>query len=129
MKIDHIGYLVKDINKAISKFEALGFSLCSPITHDELRKTDICFMINGGYKIELISPYSEESVVANLIKTYKNSPYHICYQTKDIDVDVHQLEKNGFTMMQSKQPAPAFGNKNVVFLFSSKIGIIELVEE
>lgn len=129
MKIDHIGYLVKNIDKAIKQFEGLGFSLCSSITHDEIRKTDICFMKNDCYKIELISPYSEESVVTNLIKIYKNSPYHICYKSINIDSDISELEKNGFLIIQGKQPAPAFNNKNVVFLFSSRIGIIELVEE
>ena len=129
MKIDHIGYLVKNIQKAIASFEKLGFSLSSEITHDEIRKADICFMEKDGYVIELVSPYSDDSVVANLIKTIKNSPYHICYKSEDIDKDVEDLSKNGFVVIQEKEVAPAFGNKHVVFLYSARIGMIELVEE
>ena len=121
MEIDHIGYLVKNINKAITSFEELGFYLTSDITHDEIRKTDICFMENGGYIVELVSPYDSESVVANLIKTISNAPYHICYASDDIDKAVKQLENKGFVIVKEKEVAPAFDNRPVVFMFSNRI--------
>lgn len=128
MEIHHVGYLVKNISKSISSFEKVGFSLCSEITHDEIRKVDICFMQNRNYKIELVSPYSDDSVVADLLSRYKNTPYHICYISENIDEDTKRLEEDGFAVIQPKEIAPAIENKNVVFLFNSKIGIIELVE-
>ena len=129
MEIHHIGYLVKNINKSIDTFTLLGFEKISDITHDTIRKVDICFIKNGDYEIELVSPYDETSVVANLISRYKNAPYHICYKSNDIEKDTAVLLAKGFVMMQEKEVAPAINGKNVVFLFNSKIGIIELVEE
>ena len=129
MKVHHIGYLVKNINKSIASFEKIGFLLISDITHDEIRKVDICFLKNGNYVIELVSPYSPESVTYNLLSRYKNAPYHICYETNDLDKEVSNLVNSGFIVIQEKEVAPAIDNKNVVFLFNTSIGIIELVEK
>lgn len=129
MKIHHIGYLVKDINKSIDSFSKLGFFLCGEITHDELRKSDICFLKNDNLLIELVSPFSKDSIVYGLLKTYKNAPYHICYSSNNIDLDCEYLVNNGYMIIQEKDIAPAIENKFVVFLFNPKIGIIELVED
>ena len=79
LTIHHIGYLVKKINKAVNDFERLGYSAVSDIIYDDFRKIHICFMEKDGYRIELVSPADSASVVAGLLKKYKNSPYHICY--------------------------------------------------
>ena len=54
MKIDHIGYLVKDINKSIDAFLQLGFTQESEVFIDNIsnennkaRNVDICFLRNG----------------------------------------------------------------------------------
>ncbi len=48
MEIHHIGYLVKNMNKAVSAFEALGYDLTTPPTWDDARKAHLCFMTCGG---------------------------------------------------------------------------------
>ena len=47
---------------------------------------DVIVMYNRD---ELVSPAAEDSVVSGLMKKYKNSPYHICYQTRDFDAAFH----------------------------------------
>ena len=54
MKIHHIGYLVKNIECSIKHFSHLGYYVEKPIFRDVSRKSDICFMKNGEYVIELI---------------------------------------------------------------------------
>ena len=68
MKIHHIGYLVEKIEKAIKAFEGLGYQLTSEIIRDEYRQTDLCFLEKDSYVIELVSPFSKESVVSDLMK-------------------------------------------------------------
>lgn len=128
MKINHIGYLVKNFEEAKAEFEKLGYKPVSKDTHDTIRLVDICFMEQDNYVIELVSPYDQESVVAGLIKKYKNTPYHICYETEDFDNDIDKLEHSGYVKMDEPLPAPAFENRRVVFLFHSQIGMIELVD-
>lgn len=127
LKIHHIGYLVKKIDGAIKSFENLGYRIVQETVYDDIRKVNICFMEKDGYCIELVSPVSEESVVYGLLKKYKNSPYHICYETGDFDKDYQTLVSNGFIAIDEPTPAPALQNRKVVFLTNPSMGMIELL--
>lgn len=127
LKIHHIGYLVKKIEKAKKVFEALGFLIEQDTVSDDIRKVDICFLVKDGYRVELVSPYSEDSVVSGLLKKYKNTPYHICYKTDDPEAAYRELTANGFAAIDTPTPAPALDGRNVVFLISPVIGMVELI--
>lgn len=128
MKIHHIGYLVKRLEKASDAFKALGYAPMGEAVRDSGRGVDILFMEKDGYAIELVSPFTKESVVAGLMKTYKNAPYHICYESEDFAADMVWLEANGYMRMDEPKPAPAIGDKRVVFFMSPALGMIELLE-
>ena len=127
LKIHHIGYLVKKIEKAKQTFEALGYHVEQDTVRDEIRKVDICFLTKDDYRVELVSPFSEESVVAGLLKKYKNTPYHICYEADDPEAAYAELTANGFAAIDTPTPAPALGGCKVVFLTSPLIGMVELI--
>ncbi|MDE5939122.1 MAG: VOC family protein [Lachnospiraceae bacterium] len=126
LKIHHIGYLVKKIEKAKQTFETLGYQVEQDTVRDDIRKVDICFLTKDGYRVELVSPFSEDSVVAGLLKKYKNAPYHICYEADDPEAAFRELTENGFAAIDTPTPAPALGGCNVVFLTSPVTGMIEL---
>lgn len=128
LTVHHIGYLVKKLDKAIQTFQSLGYETEQDTVHDDIRKVNICFLVKDGCRVELVSPVSEDSVVAGLMKKYKNCPYHICYETTDFDADYAALTSNGFIAIDSLTPAPALGDREVVFLNSAVIGIIELLK-
>lgn len=127
LNIHHIGYLVKKIEKAKQTFLALGYHIEQDTVYDGLRKADICFLKKDGYRIELVSPASADSVVAGLLKRYKNSPYHICYETDDYETAYSELTANGFIAIDTPTPAPALDDREVVFLSGASIGMIELL--
>lgn len=128
LKVHHIGYLVKKMDAAISSFGKLGYKLTKDTAYDDIRQVNICFMEKDGYCIELVSPASETSVVSGLMKKYKNSPYHICYETEDFEKDYMTLVSGDFTAIDAPTPAPALGGREVVFLYSASIGMIELLK-
>lgn len=128
MKIHHVGYLVKNIEKSINSFEMLGFSIIKEPIYDEYREIDICFMKNGEYVIELVSPKTKNSVVAELKKKLGNSPYHFCYEVDDIEEAIYKLREQKFVVWQEPHEAIAIDGRKVVFLINSQIGIVELVE-
>ena len=128
LKIHHIGYLVKKMDKAIASFTGLGYQITQQTLRDDIRKVDICFLEKDGYLIELVSPVSEDSVVAGLMKKYKNSPYHICYETEDYEKAYEELTANGFIAIDTLTPAPALQNREVVFLTNASMGMIELIK-
>lgn len=128
LKVHHIGYLVKKIDKAVLAFTALGYTVTQETVYDSLRKVDICFMEKDGYAVELVSPAEAGSVVDGLLKKYKNSPYHICYESYDFDKDYESLASTGYTAIDKPAPAPALHNRRVVFLMNPFLGMIELLE-
>ena len=128
MTVHHIGYLVKDIQKARETFGFLGYTAGSEVMYDEYRDVYILFMHRDGYTVELVSPGSGNSVVAGLMKRLKNSPYHICYETENFDEKLAELEQNGFLRIGDPCPAPAIDGRKVCFLQSARIGLIEVLE-
>lgn len=128
MRIHHVGYLVKKIEKAIKAFEGLGYTLTQGIVLDEYRKANICFLEKDGYVIELVSPVSKDSVVADLMKKYGNSPYHICYEVEDMENEVNSLLDQHYVVCSELHSAVAIGNRNVCFLIHPYLGMVELLE-
>lgn len=128
MKIHHVGYLAKNIGKSRKKFLELGYEVERPEKYDEIRKINIEFLVNGDYRVELIQPMSEDSPMYPLLKRYKNSPYHFCYEVEDLAKAVENLSQNGYTVIQEPEVAPCIDDRRVVFLNNISMGIIELVE-
>ena len=128
MKIDHIGYAVKNIDKAKKSMEALGYTF-----EDTVKDTDrniyIAFGELDGYRVELVSPIDNGSPIDAHLSKIGPTPYHICYKSTDIETDVENLKKNRFKVTIPLAPAVAFNGKRVVFMYSLSIGIIEIVEE
>ncbi len=129
LKVHHIGYLVKKMEAAAAAFEKLGYSATQPVIYDDIRKVNICFMEKDGYRIELVSPAAEDSVVSGLMKRYKNSPYHICYETEDFGKDYMTLVSEGFMAIDTPTPAPALSGREVVFMTHVSVGMIELIKD
>lgn len=127
LKIHHIGYLVKKTEQAKQTFQALGYRIEQDTVYDDIRKVNICFLTKDGYRVELVSPVSPDSVVAGLIKRYKNAPYHICYETDDYENAFAELTAEGFLAIDTPTPAPAMNGRRVVFLTSAAAGMIELL--
>lgn len=128
LKVHHIGYLVKKIEAAVSTFEKLGYRTMQTTVYDDIRKVNICFMEKDGYCIELVSPVSGDSVVSGLMKRFKNSPYHICYETGNFEEDYMTLVSDGFMAIDTPTPAPALQGRDVVFMTHASVGMIELIK-
>ncbi len=129
MKVHHIGYLVKNIEKALPDFYELGYQNETDIIYDPLRDIDIIFLINGTCRIELVQPKSKTSVVFQTLRKTGNAPYHICYICDNIQSASIQLRQKGFLPTGPAEPAIAIGGNPVCFMFKSASGLIELVEQ
>lgn len=129
MEVDHIGYAVKKIGQAKDVFETLGFKF-EEIIRDDDRNIYIQFGMNGGYRIELVSPVDKgkESPVDLILSKNGPTAYHLCYKTDDIQSDIDALLERHFILTKAPAPAKAFAGKRVAFLYNAKIGLIELAE-
>lgn len=130
MVIDHVGYAVSDIDKAIVDMESLGFQFGDAID-DDSRNVVLAFGNNGGYTVELVCPKdtSKKSPVDLYLSKVRSGPYHICYRTDDFEGSLSMLQAQGFRVAIPPQPAVAFNGRHVVFLYSLRSGLIELLEQ
>lgn len=129
MKIDHIGYAVKRIDRAIASFEKLGFSF-ERVIEDYDRNVYLVFGNNDGYRIELVSPLDKgkASPVDQYLSNTSGTPYHICYQSADFDNEIESLKQNGFKEVIAPAKAIAFDGRRVIFMMNMGFGLMEIVE-
>lgn len=134
MKIDHVGYAVKNIDKAIAEFEKLGFKFEKTV-EDNDRNLCICFGNNAAYRVELVSPMDKikPSPVDTYLSKVGPTAYHFCYKSKSFSDDIKNLEVQGFRQIVPPEYAVAFSSKecikHVVFLMGKNSGIFVIVEE
>lgn len=129
IRAHHIGYLVKNPQKAAAHFAALGYVPRSESVDDTGRGVDIRFLENGDCCVELVTPNRADSVVSGLMERRKNSPYHLCLSSDCFLEDLALLREQGFLPVDEPTPAPALGGRRVVFLMSPQIGLVELMED
>ena len=129
MQVDHIGYAVKKMDRAIKSFIALGYQFESTID-DFDRNIKITFGEKDGYRIELVCPIDKNIVspVDTYLSNVGPTPYHICYRTENMEEELINLEKQGFKTVKDPSKAVAFGGKKVAFLMNLGIGLMEIVE-
>jgi len=128
MKIHHIGYLVSDMSKAIQNFEKMGGVLTQGIIFDKNRSIDIAFMQMDSYLLELVYLHEGSEAVGKALKRLKNAPYHLCFECDDIDEAIQNFVNSGCILVQEPENAVAINNQRVAFLYSSEIGLFEIVE-
>ena len=129
MKIDHIGYAVKRIDRAITAFQKLGYEF-EPVIDDTARNVKLAFGNKDGYSIELVAPLDKKqgSPVDQYLNNTIGTPYHICYESENFDIEVDELVKQGYKVVIDPKPAIAFGNRRVVFMMNIGFGLMEIVE-
>lgn len=129
MKINHIGYLVKKLEKAKKEFLGLGYQEIQEDVYDDFRGINICFLEKDGYVVELVESVISDSVVAGLYKKVGNSPYHICYEVENLEQAMEELRGKRYVSWDEPHEAKVFGGKRVCFLIHPYLGMIELLEQ
>ncbi|WP_010496807.1 VOC family protein [Paenibacillus elgii] len=128
MKIHHIGYAVNIIEEAGAHFINLGYQISTQQFVDNKRNVIIQFFNNGHSTVELIAPLNELSPINNILRKIGNSPYHICYETSNIEQTIALLKSNNYILIEPPSEAVALENHLVAFMFHKFVGLIELLE-
>lgn len=129
MRIDHIGYAVRKMDRARTSMEQLGWTF-EPSIEDVDRNVLLAFGELDGQRVELVAPLdrSKPSPVDEIVTKSGATPYHICYQSDDLESDIALLKLKHFKVTRPPAPAVAFGGKRVVFMYALSVGLIEIVE-
>ena len=127
-KLDHIGYLTGNISETSRYFEILGY-VAEKTVNDDTQQTKICFLKKEGEPtIELVEPYEGNKSMQKMFAKKGVTPYHMCYEVRDIEAAVNHLRGQRFLLVNGPVPACAMGDRRIAFLFQKNTGLIELVE-
>ena len=124
----HIGIACRDIDKTREFYLGLGYT-ASPVVDDPLQHVRICFLDKeGAPRLELLQPLDDQSPVARTLATAGVTPYHLCYEVRNIDEAIAALRTKRFLLVSGPVPACALGDRRIAFLYNKNNGLIELVE-
>jgi len=121
-KVDHIGILVKDLDKAMKVYsEGLGLSV-KRIEQSEEFQVKIAFLPVGEVLVELIEPIGP-GAIQDYLNKHGEGLHHICYRVANID---KALEEVGAKLkMRDQEPRPGGAGSRVAFLDPQSIFNVE----
>lgn len=94
----HIGIACYNIEASAQFYVQDGYTL-SPTTYDPIQNVNIAFLSKPDNPlIELISPHDETSPVNKNLQKNGVSPYHICYETADLEETILELKKYWYSV-------------------------------
>ena len=129
-KIEHVGIAVKKLSVSIPLFEKLLNTPCYKTEVLVNEQVNTAFFETGKNKIELLEPYSTESVIHKFIEKKGEGLHHIAFEVDDIESEIRRLQNEGFTLINQK-PKEGADNKMICFLHPKDTNgvLIELVSE
>jgi len=95
---------------------------------DDIQKVFVAFISLNGVNIELIEPDGSDSPVALSIKKGIKL-LHICYEVVNIDEALNECRKYKFHCIARPQPASAFNDNKIAWVYSKHYGLFELLEK
>ena len=132
LTFDHVGMLVHDIAGARAALEPLGYDAASPRYVDERQGIQIVFVWRSSDplapRLELVQPVRDDSVVSNLLVKTGATPYHLCFRVAALGPALEELHAQGFAVLGTPAPSPAFGGAEFCFLYQRNLGLVELVD-
>ncbi len=130
-KIDHIGIVVKDLDKAITVYsEGLGLKV-KMIDQSKEFKVRMAFLPVGEVLVELLEPIGP-GMIQDFLAEHGEGLHHICYRVADINQALEQVGKK--LEFRDKKPRPGGAGSLVAFLdpegmFNVETELIERKQE
>ena len=121
-KLDHIGIVVKDLDRAMKVYsDGLGLSI-KMIDQSEEFQVKVAFLPVGEVLIELIEPIGPGGI-QDFLNEHGEGLHHICYRVANIN---KALEEVGAKLkMRDQKPRPGGAGSKVAFLDPQSIFNVE----
>ncbi|GAF76400.1 unnamed protein product [marine sediment metagenome] len=130
-KIDHVGIVVRDLDKAIKLYsEAFGFKV-KMIEVMKENQTRIALIPVGEVLLELIEP-TGPGRAQRFLEEQGEGFHHICFRVQDIDKALKEVGKR--VKVRDEKPRPGVAGSKIAFLdpqslFNVKTELAERKEE
>ena len=119
-KIDHIGIVVPNIEKALAHYKNVFNKIGSKPIISETQNVKISFIEFSNIKLELIEPISEKSPISNFLK--KNplgGMHHVGLEVDDLNNTYSDAKNNDLEPLS--QPVKGYHGRDLFFLHPKKM--------
>ena len=129
MIIDHIGMVVKSIEKGIEHWEkAFEYQKMTDIVVNTRQKVKVVFLCKANsLTVKLIEPTDDTSSVHKFAMR-GGGLHHLCFKCNDMNKELKRLREMGLRLLIPPQPGEAFGDENISFIYAKHGLNIELIE-
>ena len=133
LKLDHIGYIVKDLKNSIRYFENLyNFKALNKIIYEKAHNVRLSFIdlgLNTMPALELIEPINKLSKVYNFLKNNGEGLHHLAYQVDNIENITKKFKEKGFIQISEIVPGAGHNKTKTIWLLGKKRELIELIQK
>ena len=129
MVIDHIGMVVRSIEKAIEHWEEVfEYQQMTEVVVNRRQKVKVVFLgKENSLTVKLIEPVDETSAVYKFAMK-GGGLHHLCFKCNDMNKEIQRLNEMGLRTLTQPQPGEAFGNENIAFIYAKHGLNIELID-
>lgn len=133
MKIDHIGYVTKDI-KSKSKYliNTLGYKVLTSKIMEPAHNVMVQFFSMGSNSyplLELVEPLNKKSKVLNFLERKGEGVHHIAYEVNNIKKKIEYFKKKNFIVLSDIVPGAGHNNTPTIWLYSYDGDLVELIQK
>ena len=131
-KIEHIGIVVKNLEKSLRPYqELLGLKL-KETEEIEVRgaMNRVAFMPIAGVNVELVHTTAQTGLAAEFLKEHGEGIHHIAFEVEDLEKTFQDLRSRGVKFVWDKIITGSRGSKVAFFKSEEFNGVyIELVQK
>jgi methylmalonyl-CoA/ethylmalonyl-CoA epimerase len=127
MNIDHIGIVVRDMQKSIEYWkQVFHYTQMTDMVVNTRQKVKVVFMHKeGSLTVKLIEPVDETSTIFAFSRK-GGGLHHLCFKCDDLNSQLKELTDRGLRVLTPPAPGEAFDNEPIAFLMTSQGLNIEL---
>ena len=129
-RVDHVGIAVKDLDAAITFYEAaFGVKLAHRETVEEQGVEEAMFRVGESW-IQLLRPLGPDTPVGKYIEKRGEGVHHIGYGVSDLKAVLDHLKGEGMQLIDA-EPRRGSRGSMVAFVHPKSVGgvLVELVQE
>lgn len=129
-KINHIGIMVEDFERALEKFKGYGLP-CTEVIEAKQVGAKIAFMPIGDTMLELIchtSPARKDDIVSHVVREHPGSINHLCFEVDDLEASIKDFQRNGAKLVEGCPRPGAHGRVAFLCPETTEGVLIELCE-
>jgi methylmalonyl-CoA/ethylmalonyl-CoA epimerase len=129
MIIDHIGIVVKSLEKGIEDWQTIfGYQQMTEMVVNTRQKVKVVFMSkNNSLPVKLLEPTDESSPVFALARK-GGGLHHLCFKCDDMGTELIRFKEQNLRILADPQPGEAFENENIAFLYAKQGLNVELID-